>query len=38
MCNFERKRIKVDITSDGFLRATEPESKGSEKKSGKEKA
>lgn len=24
MCNFERRRIKVDITSDGFLRALEP--------------
>ncbi len=24
ICNFERKRIKVDITPDGFLRATEP--------------
>jgi KaiC/GvpD/RAD55 family RecA-like ATPase len=23
MCNFERRRIKVDITSDGFLRALE---------------
>ncbi|MEM3700814.1 MAG: ATPase domain-containing protein [Candidatus Bathyarchaeia archaeon] len=24
MCNFERRRIKVDITPDGFLRAMEP--------------
>lgn len=24
MCNFERRRIRVDITSDGFLRALEP--------------
>lgn len=24
ICNFERRRIKVDITPDGFLRATEP--------------
>jgi hypothetical protein len=24
MCNFERRRIRVDITSDGFLRAMEP--------------
>ncbi|MBS7616960.1 hypothetical protein KEJ45_07170 [Candidatus Bathyarchaeota archaeon] len=23
MCNFERRRVKVDITKDGFLRATE---------------
>jgi KaiC/GvpD/RAD55 family RecA-like ATPase len=24
MCNFERRRIRVDITQDGFLRAIEP--------------
>ncbi|MGB9960446.1 MAG: ATPase domain-containing protein [Candidatus Bathyarchaeales archaeon] len=24
MCNFERRRIKIDITQDGFLRAIEP--------------
>ncbi len=24
MCNFERRRIHIDITPDGFLRATEP--------------
>jgi len=24
MCNFERRRIRVDITSDGFVRALEP--------------
>jgi KaiC/GvpD/RAD55 family RecA-like ATPase len=24
LCNFERRRIRIDITSDGFLRATEP--------------
>jgi len=24
MCNFERRRIKIDITPDGFLRASEP--------------
>jgi len=24
LCNFERRRIRVDITSDGFLRAIEP--------------
>ncbi|MGB9714681.1 MAG: RAD55 family ATPase [Candidatus Bathyarchaeales archaeon] len=24
MCNFERRRIRVDITSDGFLKALEP--------------
>ncbi|MBS7659177.1 MAG: ATPase domain-containing protein [Candidatus Bathyarchaeia archaeon] len=24
ICNFERRRIKVDITPDGFLRAVEP--------------
>jgi KaiC/GvpD/RAD55 family RecA-like ATPase len=24
MCNFERRRIKIDITPDGFLRALEP--------------
>ena len=33
MCNFERRRIKVDITPDGFLRATEPIPKPSEQKS-----
>jgi len=27
MCNFERRRIRVDITPDGFLRALEPVSK-----------
>jgi hypothetical protein len=27
MCNFERRRIKIDITSDGFLKALEPISK-----------
>jgi hypothetical protein len=32
ICNFER-RIKLDITADGFLRATEPKSKPSEGKS-----
>jgi KaiC/GvpD/RAD55 family RecA-like ATPase len=29
MCNFERRRIRVDITSDGFLRALEPIPKAS---------
>jgi len=24
MCNFERRRIRIDITSEGFLRAIEP--------------
>jgi KaiC/GvpD/RAD55 family RecA-like ATPase len=24
MCNFERRRIRIDITQDGFLRAIEP--------------
>lgn len=24
MCNFERRRIRIDITSDGFVRALEP--------------
>jgi KaiC/GvpD/RAD55 family RecA-like ATPase len=24
MCNFERRRIRIDITPDGFLRAVEP--------------
>jgi KaiC/GvpD/RAD55 family RecA-like ATPase len=33
ICNFERKRIKVDITPDGFLRATEPIPKPSRQKS-----
>jgi hypothetical protein len=23
MCNFERRRIKVDVTPDGFLKALE---------------
>jgi len=27
MCNFERRRIRVDITPEGFLRALEPVSK-----------
>jgi len=31
MCNFERRRIRVDITSDGFLRAIEPIPKTEEK-------
>lgn len=31
ICNFERRRIKVDITSDGFLRALEPIPKTEEK-------
>jgi len=30
MCNFERRRIRVDITSDGFIRALEPIPKPSE--------
>jgi len=33
ICNFERRRIKIDITADGFLRATEPISKPSGQKS-----
>jgi len=33
ICNFERRRIKVDITPDGFLRATEPIPKPSGAKS-----
>lgn len=33
ICNFERRRIKVDITPDGFLRATEPIPKPSGEKS-----
>lgn len=33
MCNFERRRVKIDITPDGFLRAMEPIPKTSEKKS-----
>ena len=33
ICNFERRRTKVDITADGFLRATEPIPKPSEQKS-----
>jgi KaiC/GvpD/RAD55 family RecA-like ATPase len=32
MSNFERRRIKVDITNDGFLRAIEPIPKSEEKK------
>jgi len=32
MSNFERRRIKVDITQDGFLRAVEPISKAEETK------
>lgn len=32
MCNFERRRIKVDITPDGFLRAQEPIPKTEETK------
>jgi len=32
MCNFERRRIKVDITADGFLRALEPIPKTEETK------
>ncbi|MEM3759672.1 MAG: ATPase domain-containing protein [Candidatus Bathyarchaeia archaeon] len=32
MCNFERRRIRVDITSDGFLRALEPIPKAEETK------
>jgi len=30
MCNFERRRIRVEITKDGFLRAVEPIPKTSE--------
>jgi len=33
ICNFERRRIKVDITPDGFLRATESIPKPSGEKS-----
>jgi len=33
ICNFERRRIKIDVTADGFLRATEPISKPSGQKS-----
>lgn len=33
ICNFERRRIKVDITADGFLRAAEPILKPSGEKS-----
>ena len=33
MCNFERRRIRVDITSDGFLRALEPIPKSSTQQS-----
>jgi len=29
ICNFERRRVKVDITPDGFLRVTEPMLKSS---------
>jgi len=32
MCNFERRRIRVDITKDGFLRAIEPVPKTPETK------
>jgi hypothetical protein len=32
MCNFERRRIKIDITPDGFLRALEPIPKTEEPK------
>jgi len=32
MCNFERRRIRVDITSDGFLKASEPIPKTEETK------
>jgi KaiC/GvpD/RAD55 family RecA-like ATPase len=32
MCNFERRRIRIDITSDGFLRALEPIPKTEETK------
>jgi hypothetical protein len=31
MCNFERRRIRVDITKDGFLTAIEPIPKTPEK-------
>lgn len=30
MCNFERRRIRIDITSEGFVRALEPIPKPSE--------
>ncbi|MFQ5758915.1 MAG: RAD55 family ATPase [Candidatus Bathyarchaeia archaeon] len=30
MCNFERRRIRIDITSEGFVRALEPIPKSSE--------
>lgn len=30
LCNFERRRIRIDITNDGFLRAVEPIPKISE--------
>lgn len=36
MCNFERRRIKIDITSDGFLKASEPIPKPEGKLSEKE--
>ena len=36
MCNFERRRIKIDITSDGFLKALEPIPKPEGKLSEKE--
>lgn len=32
MCNFERRRIRVDITTDGFLRTTQPLPKTEETK------
>ena len=32
MCNFERRRIRIDITSDGFLKALEPIPKTEETK------
>lgn len=32
MCNFERRRIKIDITPDGFLKALEPIPKTEETK------
>ena len=35
MCNFERRRIRVDITPDGFLKALEPIPKTEEKPSEK---
>ncbi|MBS7608530.1 MAG: ATPase domain-containing protein [Candidatus Bathyarchaeia archaeon] len=34
MCNFERRRIRVDITKDGFLRVVEPLPKALEGESG----